>query len=312
MALLPPDPLFCLRADMDHIHSVCFLEDGNVANVLVAATDAGLVYFWDLETNRLKFKMSMGSSIQAIHVFGSDLLTQHKDGTITQWIPDEDVHYSSKSSFQCDGGFCKSFAYSNQLLVPMKDAVGILDVTTMELIRSLKVNKECLGQLMAVHRTTLNDGGVYVLGGFESGDVLLWNSEEGSVVGGIKLRECITSLTYDKAMGRGVCVGASKMLQIFTIDKSLKMCLKTEIEITNEGCNVVRLREDKKIFVTGGWDGRLRVFSWKSLRLLAVLDEHKLGVSDVQFSAFPAKGWNKKIIAASSGDGTISLWSLYN
>lgn len=144
------------------------------------------------------------------------------------------------------------------------------------------------------------------------GDIILWDYKTAKSCGHLKLREYITSVTFDPVTCRGICGNASNTLQIFTIDKSLNITLKCEIPITNDGCNVVKLRSDRKIFVSGGWDGRLRLFSWKSLRLLVVLTEHKGAVTDVQFSPSIVRYWNANIMAASGADGTITLWNLYN
>ena len=52
MAVLPPDPVFCLKSDMDHIHSLCFpTTNENYTSRLLAATENGFVYFWDLEVS---------------------------------------------------------------------------------------------------------------------------------------------------------------------------------------------------------------------------------------------------------------------
>lgn len=102
------------------------------------------------------------------------------------------------------------------------------------------------------------------------------------------------------------------MLQVFTIDSNLEIRLKCELALSNPGCNVVKLRQDRKIFACGGWDGYLRLFSWKSLRLLAVLTEHQAGVTDVAFCNEVVKAWNSKIMAVCGADGVISLWNLYN
>lgn len=144
------------------------------------------------------------------------------------------------------------------------------------------------------------------------GDVILWDLNTFQPCSHIKLQEHLTSLTFDPNMNRAVCAGSSNSLQLFTIDKSYNMTLRCELSITNEGCNVVRMRPDSRIFVSGGWDGRLRVFSCKTLRILVVLAEHKGPVTDIQFSPCVINYWNAKVMAASGTDGTITLWNLYN
>lgn len=85
------------------------------------------------------------------------------------------------------------------------------------------------------------------------------------------------------------------------------------VTIKNEGIAVVASRPDSKVFTTGGWDGRLRIFSWKSLRPLAVLDQHRGGIYDIAYSGGKVESYSSKCLMAAAGkDGVISLWDLYN
>lgn len=59
--------------------------------------------------------------------------------------------------------------------------------------------------------------------------------------------------------------------------------LKTS-QTKHSGQQSLSVRSDGKIFATGGWDGRIRVYSAKSLKELAVLKWHKEGVYGVAFS----------------------------
>ncbi|TID25980.1 WD40 repeat-like protein [Venturia nashicola] len=59
--------------------------------------------------------------------------------------------------------------------------------------------------------------------------------------------------------------------------------LKTS-QTKHSGQQSLSVRSDGKMFATGGWDGRVRVYSAKSLKELAVLKWHKDGVYGVAFS----------------------------
>lgn len=53
MAILPPDPVFCLKSDMGYVHSVCFpVNNEAFTSKLLASTESGFVYLWDLEVKR--------------------------------------------------------------------------------------------------------------------------------------------------------------------------------------------------------------------------------------------------------------------
>lgn len=105
-----------------------------------------------------------------------------------------------------------------------------------------------------------------------------------------------------------------------------------KIEIPNSGIADIKIRPDRKLFVTAGWDHRLvvimlfcfmysnfilnfnflrlRVFSWKKYNPLAILKFHSEGLTCVEFPAHPPNDhfW----MAAGSKDKRISLWDIYN
>lgn len=52
MPLLPPDPVFILKSDMDYVHCICFVEEKEeFSKTLLAATESGFVYIWDLDVS---------------------------------------------------------------------------------------------------------------------------------------------------------------------------------------------------------------------------------------------------------------------
>ncbi|CAH0548601.1 unnamed protein product [Brassicogethes aeneus] len=314
MAVLPPDPIFCFKGDMGHIHSLCFPKNNqNETTKLLAATEEGFVYFWNLETNRLHYKQKMGHSIQSIHSINNNVIIQEKSGLI-QMFSVEEAAYTAQKSYQCEGGFCKSILLNDScLIVPQeKSTVDVVDLSTMEKLYRLCLGEDVkVGALMCLE-TYKKEGTDYLLGGYETGDVILWDLSTTKKISQVKLKDHITSLTFDAQNSRGICGNASNILEIFNIDRDFKMAPKCEVTLTNDGCNVVRLRPDKKVFVVAGWDGKIRVNSWKTMRALVVLNEHKGGVTDVQFSPDIVNYWHNNIFAASGSDGRISLWNLYN
>lgn len=112
---------------------------------------------------------------------------------------------------------------------------------------------------------------------------------------------------------RGIYGNASDKLGIFGyIRNEMKLINRGDIPVKNAGINCIKIRKDQKIFCSGGWDGRIRVFSWKSLRPLTVLTDHKGAISDIGYSNEKVYLWKAPIMATSGADGQISLWNLYN
>ena len=105
-----------------------------------------------------------------------------------------------------------------------------------------------------------------------------------------------------------VAVGAGKSITIIRNPFS-KTPSATKLSIPESGINSITIRSDGKLFVTGGWDCKLRFFSLKTGKLLAVINHHYEAITDVKIFKL---GGRKFVTAAASSDGTVSLWSLYS
>jgi WD40 repeat protein len=75
-------------------------------------------------------------------------------------------------------------------------------------------------------------------------------------------------------------------------------------EMPNPGIDHVEIRRDGRIWATGGWDGRVRLFDAKKRTPLAVLQHHRGGVHSVEFA-------EDGLLASAGEDRGIALWSLY-
>lgn len=80
-------------------------------------------------------------------------------------------------------------------------------------------------------------------------------------------------------------------------------------ELVNAGISDITIRPDKKILATAGWDHRIRIFGWKRLKPLAVLDYHTATIHCVSFSDHSSP--RDRLLAAGSKDQRISVWSIY-
>jgi len=113
-----------------------------------------------------------------------------------------------------------------------------------------------------------------------------------------------------------------------------------DVQTKHSGQQGLRVRNDGKIFATAGWDSRVRVYSAKTLKELAVLKWHKEGCYAVAFGDIldssngsshstqrrlegghlvrqtvsqrrETKAQSTHWLAAGSKDGKISLWEIY-
>lgn len=172
-----------------------------------------------------------------------------------------------------------------------------------------------LGQLMCFKYVPIN-GQDYVLGCYESGEFVTWDVRAGGARLADRQRiadECPLTVDYDAQTNRGIYAGPSDRMGVFGYNRNtMRLQQRSEIAMKTAGVNCVRIRGDRRVFCTGGWDGKVRVYSWSSLRPLAVLTEHRAAVSEITYSVGKVSLWNAPVMAVASADGLISLWDLYN
>nr|CAH7768219.1 unnamed protein product [Callosobruchus chinensis] len=161
--MLPPDPVFITQSDMGYIHHLNFFQDKS--SQLLAATEKGLVYFWDINGQRVSCKKEVGKSIQAIHSYADRIITQERSGTIKLWSMED---FKVIHSYECYGGYCKTITIDDILVVPQENSVDLVDKKDFKKIKTLVSNRKNSGTLMALEWAKLEDG-TYILAGFESG-----------------------------------------------------------------------------------------------------------------------------------------------
>lgn len=144
-----------------------------------------------------------------------------------------------------------------------------------------------------------------LLAGYEDGSVTLWDISERKVCSQITCHEePVMGLDFDSQKAKGISGSAGKVLAVWSLDDQQSLQVKKTHELTNPGIAEVTIRPDHKILATAGWDHRIRVFHWRTMKPLAVLAFHSAPVYCV---AFAADG----LLAAGSKDQRISIWSLY-
>ena len=182
--------------------------------------------------------------------------------------------------------------------------VDVVSMDTKQTICSLtprNTNDMCM-QIKVLHGQSQHP---MLLIGYESGNIALWDIHQAVELS--RLQCCtdpVMGLDYSHEGNLGVCGSVDAVLRSWRISEQQGIVSMEDIEITNTGVGCVKIREDGKLFASGGWDSRLRLFSVKTLRPLAVLCQH---TGTVQCLAFAADN----TLAVGSSDCTISVWSIY-
>ncbi|CAK9814620.1 Guanine nucleotide-binding protein subunit beta-like protein 1 [Anthophora quadrimaculata] len=313
MALNTPDPKYLFRGDMCSVHCIIFEVTSNVEH-FYAGTATGNIHIWDLNTNRELYRIASEKdcclSLQCLN--NDNLLVQHKCSLIKVYKKTESQWIAYKFLNIDFNHYCRFQVSGNEIFVPLKDStVGMLSPNTFNI--ELKLNSsnfENLGEVMVI-KPLKNEK--LVLTGYEGGKLILWDIRQKSILSSLIIETCPMALDFDTTLMKGIIGGPSDKIQIFTLSVNNLLHDKSKIPMKNPGTSAISIRPDAKIVAVGGWDSRVRIFSWKSLKPLAVLDQHKDTVQDITYSTKRLKTYDDKcIMATAAKDGYVALWDIYN
>ncbi|XP_053557901.1 guanine nucleotide-binding protein subunit beta-like protein 1 isoform X2 [Bombina bombina] len=219
-------------------------------------------------------------------------------------------------SLECVG-FCKCSLLKTScclLALPTGESakIDVLDLHSKKRVSSVIPNSDSRwGMAMCMKLWEPESGSSpLLLVGYEDGSVVLWNVLEHKFLSRLVChKEPVMSLDFDSEKARGASGSSEKILSVWSLDEQQNLKAYTTQEIINPGVADVVLRQDRKILATAGWDHRVRIFGWKKMKPLAVLQYHSATVHCVSFSdhANPTD----RLVAAGSKDQRISLWSIY-
>ncbi|XP_032675135.1 guanine nucleotide-binding protein subunit beta-like protein 1 [Odontomachus brunneus] len=316
---LPPNPKFLLRGDMnENVYSLLFSINSNVEH-LYAGDMKGIVYIWDLKTNRIKNRLSDrdGPCFNLHTTNETDLIVQRNHGIIdiyntneSNWVLNKSIDYKHRS-------FCRSqlLPEKDAILVPLDSSgVGILSLKTFNIESTLDPSKlscyDKLGTVMAIK--PLISG--LILVAYEGGQLLLWDMKKNDVLSSLNIQSYPMTFDFDASLMQGIVGSASAVLEIFKMSPNHTLshkCIRSLSHVS--GISMLSIRPDKKIVTAGCWDGRMMLFSWKKLQPLAILKEHTESIYDIIYSHCKVEAYDTKCLMAATGkDGYISLWDIYN
>uniref|UniRef100_UPI00398F7582 guanine nucleotide-binding protein subunit beta-like protein 1 n=1 Tax=Pristiophorus japonicus TaxID=55135 RepID=UPI00398F7582 len=326
MALRPPDPKFVLRgtgASVNTLHFCCRNQEG-CDPVLFSGSANGLIHIWNLKTHRADTVLEShgGESVLWTQTLqgGDSLISQGRDSAVCTWDLSEGRTAVTDSIPLDSYGFCQCSLMEKDggrylLASPGKalSEVKIIDLPNKTPVWTLKPPADAkLGMPMCLKLWQPRScSRPLLLVGYEDGSVTLWDLSEKKMLSRLACHsEPIMCLDFDPEKVKGISGSSEKVLSSWGLDKQQNLKLQETVALVNAGIAHACIRQDKKILATAGWDHRVRVFGWKKLKPLAVLQYHTASVHCVTFSDRAVL--SERFMAAGSKDQRISLWSLYN
>jgi WD40 repeat protein len=309
-------PLFSLRGT--HFHPVaccCVIPE----RLLVASADeGGTLVLWNLESRKTVDKRSLVGQILSLSYFidmDNDrcvLFVQQRNGFILAFNITDKISDAPLYRINCaEYSYCRhTLSTSGAMVVPVKDinCIQVIDCLSQEVLVDDFPSVSAHGDIMAVairHNT--------VAVGCEDGVVLVYKliieTMNSSLIAELKvLNESVTCLSFDLD-GRLAVGGACNYLKI--VEENLEIICSNSLR--DSGVSSITTFNDHVI--SGGWDGKLRVFD-RCLNLLQVSDDSIFNnIMDICAISLPRPIPGKdlmsrihKIMITCSKDHLINVW----
>ncbi|XP_036383394.1 guanine nucleotide-binding protein subunit beta-like protein 1 [Megalops cyprinoides] len=322
MAHPPPAPQFTLRGSGAQVNTLHFCCKDPDPPLLFSGSSKGAVHIWNLTTRRAERVLEGhgGASVIWLSTLNSrnTLISQGRDMQVCTWDLSGGRCSVTDSFLTGSVGFCQCSLLETQpgrwlLAHPAAamEEVSIVDVPSKTLVCSLKADAN-RGMLMCVKLWQPDSGqGPLLLAGYEDGSLTLWDVSQRKPLSRLAAHpQPVMCFDFDPVKLRGISGSSERAVISWTLDGQQSLQLQDSVQLVNAGVSHLRIREDRKIVASAGWDHRIRLFGWKRLKPLAVLQHHTDMVLCVAFSDH--RDPCRRVMAAGSKDQRISLWSVYN
>ena len=101
-----------------------------------------------------------------------------------------------------------------------------------------------------------------------------------------------------------VVAGASSDIVKVTLDSDFLIETTKAAVLGVFGVNAIKIRADDKICACACWDGTIRVFSMKTLKILCILEGHREAANDIVFV-------DENVMLTGAQDKKMNEWRIY-
>jgi WD40 repeat protein len=339
-----PSPHAVLRGHTSEVTAAAFgWRDSSGLPTLLSASADGELRLWSMQTHR-SLAVKAAHPGKAVHALaGERLLSQGRDGFVRLWdmkggavngpllqLPSECYNFcqcacstvlvQSTETFTVSSGngseAVPTCGTSPLLAMPNEDAnrLHVWDVRCANAPALRLAPSEVEGRAGMCMCARFSTSDVTLVSGWEDGSLQVFDMRiAGRVASSRRLhKEPLLSLDFGPNGGHVLSGSADCALCVLPLVGGLlgESVTKLPIPVTNEssgsgGVAAVRVRPDGQVFAAGGWDRRVRLWQWRKLKPLAVLQHHTATVNSVSFSPC------SRYLASASGDQTIAIWTLF-
>ena len=316
-----PDPVFVLRSGTDDITALKYACTVDGKEVIISGSSSGEIKFWDFSTKRPFLEFQSGSKSGILYVnllkLSSEwyLITQNREGELLFWNASSlSSNMKVKNAWQISKlGFCSisllefndskcwiAFSCGESSLGVREfpnDSPGTIELTP----------KDRKGMVMQIKLFLSKSNKLLLLSGYEDGCLTIWNVFDAAALSTLKLYDDpIMALCFDIESMKVFTGSAGNIVKLVSINReSLELDLCGCVSTQYSGCSSAQVRRDGKLLFVGGWDGIIRVYTWKKMRLLALLKYHTETINCMCFN-------DNNFTIAGCKDGKISIWDVYS
>ncbi|KAH7640123.1 Guanine nucleotide binding protein (G protein), beta polypeptide 1-like [Dermatophagoides farinae] len=232
--------------------------------------------------------------------------------------------------------FAKMTSLIDDLFIPYLDPDNSNQINLMHLyqpnviIKIIAKEKIDHGIIMAIHSFIDSEKFLYNFIAYEDGFLTINKSYfdsnktimDSETISSIQIQnEGILHMDYNDCVKQGIACYAPNEVVLWKCSIGNERLIDNSkikrFTINSESITCCSIRPDGKIFAIGSGDGRIRIFSTKIGRPLAVISYHHESIETLRFtlnlhSNNDGDNLKKYLLFASSQDGSISIWSLYN
>lgn len=194
---------------------------------------------------------------------------------------------------------------SRPMIEAPESRIGFLCQVQQPFSRSFAAQSSDRGREKAVHLAFLIDLNLLLLRSLHNKIICVCLVDSEVKHGSSDIHVCTFMMKW-----HGVVYISARLIQPTLILICVLSQMHSSARITNPGVACVQIRADGKILATAGWDNNVRVFVWKKLKPLAVLQHHTDMVNTVAFSDHQDPP--QRLLAAGSKDQRIAVWSIYS